>query len=88
VLSAMIWSGVSAPSILVRTEYSSTVTDFFKKYSINIDTYIHINIYSYERMYVHPTLMSTSKRLSQFDFEIYEVGQQERLAVYRDVVSY
>jgi hypothetical protein len=32
--------------------------------------------------------MNNSERLSQFDFEIYEVSHQERLAVDGDVVSH
>jgi hypothetical protein len=32
-------------------------------------------------MHVHPTYMSISERLSQFDLKIYEVDHQERLAV-------
>jgi hypothetical protein len=39
-------------------------------------------------MHAHPTLMSTFKRLSRLDLEIYEVGHQERIAVDGDVASY
>jgi hypothetical protein len=48
--------------------------NFFKKYSINKDTYTRMNIQSYEYMHVHHISMSIFERLSQFDFEIYEVG--------------
>jgi hypothetical protein len=46
-----------------------------------------MNIYLYEHMHAHPTPMSTSERLSQFDLEIHKVGHQVRLAVDRDVIS-
>jgi hypothetical protein len=39
-------------------------------------------------MHAHSTPMSTSVRLSRLDFEIHEVGHQERPAVNRDVVSH
>jgi hypothetical protein len=38
-------------------------------------------------MDAHPTLMSTSERLSRLDLEIHEVGHQECLAVDGDVTS-
>jgi hypothetical protein len=49
-------------------------SNFFKKYSTNIDTYIHMSTHSYEHTYTHATLMSTSKRLNRLDLEIHEVG--------------
>jgi hypothetical protein len=42
----------------------------------------------YEHMHVHPIPMSTFKRLSQLNLEIYEVGHQERIAVDGDVASH
>jgi hypothetical protein len=41
----------------------------------------------YEHMHAHYILMIISKRLSRFDFEIYEVGHQKCLAVDEDVIS-
>jgi hypothetical protein len=38
-----------------------------------------MNTHPYEYTYVHHIFMSTSKRLSRLDLEIYEVGHQERL---------
>jgi hypothetical protein len=32
-------------------------------------------------MYAHPTPMSTLKKLDQLDFEIHEVGHEERFIV-------
>jgi hypothetical protein len=37
-------------------------------------------------MYVYSITMSTSKRLSQLDFEIHEVSHQEYIIVDEDVV--
>jgi hypothetical protein len=42
----------------------------------------------YKNMYAHPISMSTSEKLSRFDFEIYEVGHQECLAVDGDIASH
>jgi hypothetical protein len=45
----------------------------------------------YEHTHTYPITMSTSERLerlSWLNLEIYEVGQQERLAVDGDVVSH
>jgi hypothetical protein len=42
----------------------------------------------YKHTRAHPTHMSTSKRLSRLDLEIYEVDHQECLAVDEDVTSY
>jgi hypothetical protein len=50
---------------------------YFKKHGTNADIYD-----------VHPTSVSTFKRLRRLDLEIYEVGHQERLAVDEDVVSH
>jgi hypothetical protein len=33
-----------------------------------------MNMYYYKYIYAHPTPISTSERLSQLDFEIYEVS--------------
>jgi hypothetical protein len=55
---------------------------FFISQSTNIDTYTHINTHSYDyihtlcHIHVHPILMNTSKRLSRFDLEIYEVDEK------------
>jgi hypothetical protein len=46
----------------------------FFKYSINIDTHTRMSIHSYEHIYAYLTSMSNSKRLSQLDLKIYEVG--------------
>jgi hypothetical protein len=62
--------------------------NFFKKHSINVDTYTCIIIHLYKYMHVYPTSMSTSERLSQIDLEINEIGRQERLAVDGDVGSH
>jgi hypothetical protein len=61
---------------------------FFEKYSTNADTHTRISIHPYEHTHVHPTPMSTSERLSQFDLEIHEVGHKYRLAVNRNVTFY
>jgi hypothetical protein len=61
---------------------------FFKKYSINVDTHTPMNTYLYEHTHTHSNLISTSERLSQLDFEIHEIGHQERLAVDGDVASH
>jgi hypothetical protein len=62
--------------------------DAFKKYSINIDIYRCMSIYFYKYMYIYLTSMNISERLSRFDFEIHEVGHQERLTIDRDVTSH
>jgi hypothetical protein len=61
---------------------------FFEKHSIDVDTHTHTSIHPYEHTNAHPTLMSTSERLSQFNFEIHEVSHQECFAVDEDVASY
>jgi hypothetical protein len=47
-----------------------------------------MSTHSHEHTHTHLILMITSKRLSQLDLEIYEVGHQERLAIDGDVVSH
>jgi hypothetical protein len=47
-----------------------------------------MSTHPYEYMHAQLTPMSTSERLSRFDFEIYEVGHQERLAVDGDIASH
>jgi hypothetical protein len=47
-----------------------------------------MSIYSYQHMYAHLILMSTSEKLSQLDLEIHEVGHQERLIIDGDVGSH
>ncbi len=42
----------------------------------------------YKYMYVHPTFMSNSERLSQLDNEIHEVSHQEHIIVDEDVTSH
>jgi hypothetical protein len=42
----------------------------------------------YKHMNVHPTSVSTFKRLRRLNLEIYEVDHQERLVVDEDVVSH
>jgi hypothetical protein len=44
-----------------------------------------MSIHPYKHMHTHFIPMSTSKRLSQLDIEIYEVGYQDYLAVDRNV---
>jgi hypothetical protein len=38
-------------------------------------------VHPYKYMHTYSTVMSTSERLSRPDFEIHEVGHQERLVV-------
>jgi hypothetical protein len=47
-----------------------------------------MSTHTYKYTHVHPTPMSTSERLSQFDLEIYEVGHQECIAVDENVTSH
>jgi hypothetical protein len=47
-----------------------------------------MSTHQYEYTHVHPTPISTSKRLSRLDLEIHEVGHQERLTVDEDVASH
>jgi hypothetical protein len=47
-----------------------------------------MSTYLYEHMYAHSIFISTSERLNRLDLEIHEVGQQERLAVDRDITSH
>jgi hypothetical protein len=61
---------------------------FFEKHSINTDTHMRMSTHPYEYTYAHPTLMSTSERLSWFNFKIHEVSYQERLVVDEDVASH
>jgi hypothetical protein len=44
-----------------------------------------MSIHPYEHMHTYSIPMSTSKRLSQLDIEIYKVGHQDHLAVDRNV---
>jgi hypothetical protein len=53
----------------------------FLKHSTNTDTHTRMSTHPYEYTDVHPTPMSTSKTLSQLDFDIHEVGHEERLTV-------
>jgi hypothetical protein len=48
----------------------------FFKYNINIDTYIHMIIYSYVYIYTHHIFINTSERLSRLDLKIHEVDHQ------------
>jgi hypothetical protein len=61
---------------------------FFEKHSTNVDIHTHMSTHPYEHTHVHPTPMSTFKRLSRLDLEIHEVGHQERLVVDGDVASH
>jgi hypothetical protein len=47
-----------------------------------------MSTHPYEHRHVHPTLMSTFKRLSRLDLKIYEVGHQDRIAINEDVASH
>jgi hypothetical protein len=49
---------------------------------------MYMSNYLYEYIYVYPTPISNSERLSRFDLEIHEVGHQKRLAVDEDIVSH
>jgi hypothetical protein len=60
----------------------------FLKHSTNTDTHTCMSTHHYEYTHLQPIPMSTSERLSRLDFEIHEVGHQERLAVDGDVASY
>jgi hypothetical protein len=53
----------------------------FYKHNINIDTHTRTNIYPYEHIHVHTTHINISKKLSQFNFKIYDIDHQERLAI-------
>jgi hypothetical protein len=55
---------------------------FLYKYSKNVD----IHIQSYKYTHAHSTSLIIFERLSRFDFEIYEVDHQDRLAVDKDIV--
>jgi hypothetical protein len=44
-----------------------------------------MSTHPYKHVHIHPISMSTFKRLSRLDLEIYEVGHQERLAIDEDV---
>jgi hypothetical protein len=46
----------------------------FLKYSTNANIYTCMSNYLYEYMQTQYTLITTFKRLSQFDLEIHEVG--------------
>jgi hypothetical protein len=48
----------------------------------------YMSIHHYECMYTHCTLMNIFERLRRLDLKIHEVGNQERLAVDRKVVSH
>jgi hypothetical protein len=47
-----------------------------------------MSTYSYEYTYAHTISMSISERLNRLDLEIYKVGHQKYITVYRDVVSH
>jgi hypothetical protein len=68
-------------------EFTELLGVFFKKHNTNTDAHTRINTYPYKHMYIHSTLMSTSERLSRLDLEIYEVGNQERIAINGDIIS-
>jgi predicted patatin/cPLA2 family phospholipase len=59
---------------------------------LNLEFSFFRNTYSYIRMReyinVHTIFMSTSEKLNRLDFEIHEVGHQERLAVNENVDCY
>jgi hypothetical protein len=44
-----------------------------------------MNIYFYEYMYVHPTSINISERLSWL--KIHEVNHQERLTINKNIIS-
>jgi hypothetical protein len=45
-----------------------------------------MSTHSYKYMHTHLISMSTSERLSRFNFEIYEIDHQEHIVVNEDVV--
>jgi hypothetical protein len=47
-----------------------------------------MNTHFYEHMHVYLIPMSTSEKLSRFDFKIHKVGHQKYLVVDGDVVSH
>jgi hypothetical protein len=53
----------------------------FEKHSTSVDTHTRMSTYPYEYTHAHPTLMSTSEKLSRFDLKIHEVGHQDRITV-------
>jgi hypothetical protein len=63
------------------TVLSSFLLQYFLKHNTNTDTHTRMSTHPYEYTDVHPTPMSTSKTLSQLDFDIHEVGHEERLTV-------
>jgi hypothetical protein len=44
-----------------------------------------MSTHPYEHIHVHPTPISISERLSQFNLKIHKVGQLKRLVVDEDV---
>jgi hypothetical protein len=44
-----------------------------------------MNNHLYEYTHAHPISMSISERLRRFDFEIHEIGHQERLTIDGDI---
>jgi hypothetical protein len=78
---ALLWKNLHG-LLLVLHLYDFLETQYKCRYLYTMSTH------PYEHTHTHPTLMSTSERLSQFNLEIHEVGHQERLAVNGDVVSH
>jgi hypothetical protein len=66
-------------------EVRSSASSYFFKYNTNTDNQ-HSSVGTH--IYTHYISMSTSERLSRFDFKIHEVDHQERLAIDGDVTSY
>jgi hypothetical protein len=46
-----------------------------------------MSTHPYEHMHAHSIPMSISERFSRLDFDIHEVGHQERLVIDEDVAS-
>jgi hypothetical protein len=85
------WLQLASPRILRNKQNANTmvrVSLFCVKHSTNADLHTRTSTHPYEHTHAHSTLMSTSKRLSRLDFEIHEVGHQERLTVNGYVTSY
>jgi hypothetical protein len=61
---------------------------FLEKHNINVDIYTRISAHLYKYIRIHLTSMSTSERLSRFNFEIHKVDYQKSLIVDGDVVSF
>jgi hypothetical protein len=60
---------------------------FFKKTQYNADTHTRMSTLTSINTHTHLILMNTSKRLSQLDLEIHEVGHHKHLTAVDDEVA-